>query len=225
MLRSKRYYGFTLIELIVSVALMLILVGAVIMIFKDSSEVFSMADAKMSVYQNGRIALDLMARELTSLDNSKVGGAEHPLIIRNPTEDDDQEILNFRTTTSWVAADGSRWSGTATIRYYLKLENEMWNLMREVTANGATNAEVLAQHIPKNANSVRMACIEYKNDNDASKVWVYTQPTSGTSKTYNSNSNPRMPDAVRMTIEFTDSQRRVTRTVSRLVWLPKSLNS
>lgn len=222
MLRPSRHPGFTLIELMVSVALMLILVGAVIMIFKDSSEVFSMSDAKMSVYQNGRVALDLMARELTSADNNRVGTTEFPLVIRNPIAGNNQEILRFRTTTSWVDTNGTRQSGTATVRYFLQTDNGMWTLMREINDAGTLSTDIVAQYIPYNVNAVRMAAFEY---DVPSRTWTYIQPAAGSSETYNYNTIPRLPDAIRITLEFTDHQQRVVRTMTRTVWLPKSLNS
>ena len=121
----KRQPGFTLIELMVSVALMLILVGAVIMVFSSSSEVFTAAEAKMSIHQNARVAMELMARELASATTDIVdptfidttngfgtppgsGSESDPNVrpnanrmwITTPSTTADQRIMFFTTTTS-----------------------------------------------------------------------------------------------------------------------------
>ncbi len=228
---KQKQNGFTLVELLVSVALMLILVGAVIMIFKDSSEVFSVSDAKMAVYQNARAAFELMARELTSADNSGNPGTMF-VLCHKPKALNSQDLFQFRTTTSWV--DGGRKSGTAIVTYSLEYSTDttLWNLVRKVNVGGKTLTNVLAQYIPVDTRSVRIGYFKYDT---GVNNWVYMasdQPNksdaevvAGTKSTFSAQSptyGPNLPDAIRLTITFTDRQRRVYRTISRTIWLPKS---
>ncbi len=60
----RREGGFTLIELLISIALMVILLGAVTMIFINTTETVATQDARMTVYQNARYALDIMENDL-----------------------------------------------------------------------------------------------------------------------------------------------------------------
>lgn len=63
--RNRRsQQGFTLIELIVAIGLMIILVGAVAMIFYRCVEVFKVAEARTIIYTNARAACDKIAQDL-----------------------------------------------------------------------------------------------------------------------------------------------------------------
>ena len=57
--------GFTILELLVAVTLMVIITGAVSYVFATAKNVFVRADATIQVYQNIRNALDVMDRELS----------------------------------------------------------------------------------------------------------------------------------------------------------------
>lgn len=78
--------GFTLIELLVSVALMVILTGAVVQIFVTSSDVFNSAEARISIYQNGRAALQKMSTEVAGAFSYE-GSAAQEFCIDNMARD------------------------------------------------------------------------------------------------------------------------------------------
>ncbi len=226
MIHQTKKHGFTLVELLVSVALMLILVGAVIMIFQNSSEVFSISDAKIFVYQNGRAALELMSREITSADNS--GSPASNFTIRNPTAAaTEQTILSFRTTTSWIES-GAQKSGTTVVTYLLSpntTDNTLWNLVRRIEPVSASKPDaILAQYIPVAEAAVKISYFKY---NSTSKNWDFAEEAAGTQKDFSTGTGgvANLPDAVRISIFFTDRQKRVTRCLSRTVWIPKSINS
>jgi hypothetical protein len=58
--------GFTLVELLVSIALMLILTGTVVYIFINAQNIYIATDAKVQVYQNARYTLDFMERDIAN---------------------------------------------------------------------------------------------------------------------------------------------------------------
>ncbi|MBI3097464.1 MAG: type II secretion system protein [Planctomycetes bacterium] len=62
--KRRRQKAFTLIELIVAIGLMIILVGAVAMIFYRCVEVFKVAEARTIIYTNARAACDKIAQDL-----------------------------------------------------------------------------------------------------------------------------------------------------------------
>lgn len=65
MLTRKHRRGFTLIELMVAVSLMVILISGVVYIFFHSTQMFSMAEGLMKIFQNARAAFGIMGREIS----------------------------------------------------------------------------------------------------------------------------------------------------------------
>lgn len=59
--------GFTLVELLVAIALMTILTGSVVFIFIHSQKIFALVDARVQVYQYARYAFDQMERDLANV--------------------------------------------------------------------------------------------------------------------------------------------------------------
>jgi prepilin-type N-terminal cleavage/methylation domain-containing protein len=226
---KKTKTGFTLIELMVSVALMLVLVGAVVMVFNHTSTVFNVSEAKMSIYQNARAALELMARELTSADNIALsnysGGGGTPVYAGFDVSNND--IFQFKTNTFWITGS-TRENGMAVVEYYLEAvsgNNNIRNLMRrvrriDITASNTTLVEVskgiLGQYIPNVPNAFELVCFEYDS---GTNQWEQYPSASAPTKT--KPDIGKLPGAVRITIKFTDRESRIIRTLSRTVWIPK----
>jgi prepilin-type N-terminal cleavage/methylation domain-containing protein len=64
---GARRPGFTLVELMVAMALMMILTGSVVFIFTQAQKIFSKVDASVQVYQYARYAFDQMERDLANV--------------------------------------------------------------------------------------------------------------------------------------------------------------
>ena len=56
--------GFTLIEILLSILLMMILLLAVTMIFMNTTETVAVSEARSLVYTNARYALDFLQKDL-----------------------------------------------------------------------------------------------------------------------------------------------------------------
>lgn len=63
-MKKKCMRGFTLVELLVSVGLMVMLIGIVSQVFKSASTVYDKGVADMRVYANARYALEQLSRDL-----------------------------------------------------------------------------------------------------------------------------------------------------------------
>lgn len=106
--------GFTLLELLISIVLMMILLAAVTLIFMRTTDTVSTTEARTTVYTNARYALDTMQNDMYGciafssgqqrfiMDNGIVGGAGNP-----PTYNaggshvgNAADRLIFRTTTT-----------------------------------------------------------------------------------------------------------------------------
>jgi prepilin-type N-terminal cleavage/methylation domain-containing protein len=64
--RRFRILGFTLVEMMVAVALMTLIVAVAATVFKETSEIFRITNARVEIYQNGRAILDRMESEIRS---------------------------------------------------------------------------------------------------------------------------------------------------------------
>lgn len=67
---KKARTGFTLVELMVAMALMMILTGSVVFIFIQAQKIFLTVDARVQVYQYSRYAFDQMERDLANVVRS-----------------------------------------------------------------------------------------------------------------------------------------------------------
>jgi hypothetical protein len=63
----RRAGGFTLLELLIAIALMMILVTAITMIFVNTTEVVAVQEARMTVYTNARYAMDQIKNDLSGM--------------------------------------------------------------------------------------------------------------------------------------------------------------
>ncbi|MBI4575388.1 MAG: prepilin-type N-terminal cleavage/methylation domain-containing protein [Planctomycetes bacterium] len=65
-----RHRGFTLVELLVSVALMVILIGSVTFVFVQAQNIYSQTGSNIQVDLNARTVMDIMARDLSNVVKS-----------------------------------------------------------------------------------------------------------------------------------------------------------
>ena len=61
---NNKAKGFTLIELMISLVLGSVILGAVLYIFLSNSQTYRMNEAQSRVQENGRFALELLTREI-----------------------------------------------------------------------------------------------------------------------------------------------------------------
>lgn len=222
---QKRKSGFTLIELMISVALMLVLVSSVVMVFNHTTTVFNVSEAKMSIYQNARAAMEIMAKELTSADNTPLtgyaGGDYDGFNVAYNGTVSAGGRFQFKSNTFWITGS-SRQNGMAVVDYYLQNVPgyNVRNLMRRVrrisiTGSTTTLVEVsnsiLAQYVANDNTSFQIDCFEYDAVGSQWKQYpttTYPQTSPGDNK---------LPGAVRITIKFTDRESRIVRVLSRTV--------
>ncbi|BBM88136.1 PilW family protein [Candidatus Uabimicrobium amorphum] len=232
-MRRKLQKGFTLIELLVAVSLMLILMGAIVIIFSRSTQLFNLSEANMNIFQNARVAFDLMAKELASSRGN---------LQINPTQATpaEQSLLSFRSVITFDGASGPE-TGLANISYrIIPLEgsdNQRWVLLRNfivpaiddpnlddpniapVVANArAVGNDVMCEFIAAPRNGA-IPGISF----DFASYFDDTSP-GGNDRWDILTVNNGNVDAVRVRMDVTDSQSRVTHTVSRVFWVANANN-
>ncbi len=234
MKQKHKKTGFTLIELLVAVALMLILTIAVVTIFTQASTVFILSEAQMNLFQNARIALDFMAKELASARND-----DRDFKITNPStsnlNDDPLVLLEFDTVTSWQQNDANSTSHEqelARVVYAVKKvgNTNRWNLTRQIfeiknagdKGTIQTNLEIIAQFVrantPTSLPNIRIDFIRFESDN-----WV--KKDLDTITFTESSDDTKMPHALRITMELVPEKRdELVRTMSRTFWIAGASN-
>ena len=192
---NNKQSGFTIIELIIVIALMAILWGVAYTMFYQSKKVFSLSSNELEMYQHARIAMDGISRDLkgaTLKDNvdyfksfttAEVSGL-------TPPPRDNSSILTLLTLTS----NGSSTPVTLTT-YYLNDANE---LMRAEYNDTSYIYGMVSGFNPDNATFYKLAAnMNYFNITyGTGSTWVSGwDSTSGTT-------TGRLPDAVRVTMQI-----------------------
>ena len=82
-MRTSENRGYTLIELLISILLMMVLLLAMTQVFIATTDTVTIQDARMTVYTNARYAMDIMHRDLTGCMSMDVLNA----VTARPTHD------------------------------------------------------------------------------------------------------------------------------------------
>ena len=80
-MKTRKNSGFTLMELLVAVGLMVILMTAIVLIFYRSTDVMKIQDARIQIYENARAAVDIIANDIQNA--VPVDGGQQRLWIEN----------------------------------------------------------------------------------------------------------------------------------------------
>ena len=121
---SFRKIKFTLVELIVAMAVFSILLLLMLQFFTGAQTIWHGMEKRNEIYANARIAMDLMTAQL---QNTFYTNAGIPFVIVNPDTDDSR--IYFATRT------GDQFPGNSSLKYMTFQRNNI------TAANSETNAE------------------------------------------------------------------------------------
>lgn len=235
---KQKYNGFTLIELMVSVALMLIIIGMTMVIFNSTSTTFTVAEAKVDIMQNARLALDTIAKDIANA--TEISGNS---LTSNPSPNPDytqpnynNHCLQITTVTNWM--DGAtKVTNKARVAYRIEEFSPgtgLYQLHRIIYPKNNNNDNYQNTSID---NSILAEYLIAPNTADSQAAQV-NQPLyfeyvmhSGTINTNWAESGgllgyteaTELPPLVRVTITVTDEFRTACRTLSRMIWIPKGI--
>lgn len=236
---KQKYNGFTLIELMVSVALMLIIIGMTMVIFNSTSTTFTVAEAKVDIMQNARLALDTIAKDIANATEISGKNLFDDPVVNPNLPDNNNHCLQITTVTNWINGE-SKVTNKARVAYRLQqvrqIDGErLYQLHRIIYPHDNNNPghyqdliddSILAEFLvdPLNPN------LQLNSDNISHALYFefFTHP--GTiNNTWVSrgnlliNQNQDLPPLVRVTITVTDEFRTACRTLSRMIWIPKGI--
>jgi type II secretory pathway pseudopilin PulG len=206
--------AFTLIELVVAIALASILILVTAMIFKQASSAFSQSDARSEVYQNVRAAFDTIKRDISGATlNTRyelfqafndVSAASYSAIGAKEGSD----ILTLLSSTPNLAD-----KPVALITYFLNTDNI---LSKAEITDSTLNASISGFN-PDSATGYKLgfnvSTLQFRYQ-DSDGTWVDTWETgTGTAYQY-------LPDAVEVEMTVSDTLNRYTETSTNIISIP-----
>jgi prepilin-type N-terminal cleavage/methylation domain-containing protein len=224
---KKKNNGFTLIELMVAVGLMVLLLGIVFNIFTSASEVMTRTEATMEMFQNARVIFDIMSQDLTNAREVKLENiatlSKNNNITDNKAHDitDNKAILTLTTTTSWIE-NNAQTIGSATVTYSLKkakdfASEKLYYLQRKIEKTTTSNAVISNDIIGEYLVAPGTTATDYLDIPFYIEAFTYNS-TWSKSDTIADNT---IPPAVRITMTLADEFLRNRQTFSRIFWIPQ----
>ena len=207
--------AFTLIELVVAIALASILILVTAMIFKQASSAFSQSDARSEVYQNVRAAFDTIKRDISGATlNTRyelfqafndVSATSYSTIGAKEGSD----IITLLSSTPNLED-----KPVALITYYLKTDNVLYKL--ENTGTSTLNSAISS--LPDTGTTYmelgfNVSTLQFRYQ-DSDGGWVDTWET-GTSTSYQ-----YLPNAVEIEMTVSDTLNRYTGTSTNIISIP-----
>ncbi len=207
--------GFTLVELIVAVALASILILITSMIFKQASNAFSQSDARGEVYQNVRAAFDIIKGDISGATlNTRyelfkafndVSASSYSTIGAKEGSD----IITLLSSTPNLED-----KPVALITYYLKTDNILYKL--ENTGTNTLNSAISSfpnAGTTYNELGLNVKTLQFRyQDSDGTweDIWE-----SGTNTAYQ-----YLPKAVEVKMTVSDTRNRYTGTSTNIISIP-----
>jgi len=183
--------GFTLIEILISLTLLTIVLGAVYSSFFSVNSVLERFDNVSLKYHEARTALDIMRREIEGA-SQKNSQADKDAEDKKAFVIKDRDIAGKSTSELDLTAFSFKGSGLNAISYYVEEKDGKLNLLKKEAPSGMKSREYSVEIIE----GIEGFTVEtfFKNQ------WVKTWDTANTSK---------LPGIVRVSIEFDDNGSKV----------------
>ena len=190
----KERSGFTLIEILISLTLLTIVLGAVYSSFFSVQRAVERFDNISMKYHESRTALDIIRREIESA------------LVKNPRAKDetkaktefvikDRDIFGKNASSLNLTAFSFKKSNLNTIAYFVKEKNGKLDLLKTESPYAAPIKEYKVEII-EGIESFTVEALFYNK-------WIKTWDTAKTGK---------LPDIVRVSIEFDDNGKTVRLT-------------
>jgi general secretion pathway protein J len=183
---AKKRHGFTLIEVLVSLVLLTIVLGAVYGSFFSVQRAVERFDNVSLRYHEARTTLDIIRREIEAaiLKNPK----QQEITDKANFEVKDRDIFGKTVSSIDMTAFSFRGTGISEVSYFVKENNEELVLMKKEKPP-FTRSEGNTVDLMDDIESFEVEVLF--NDK-----WV---------KTWNAADTRKLPEAVKVTIEFEDN--------------------
>ncbi len=198
-LMSEKERAFTLVEVMVSCAILVILMGALYRVFWGSSSAWQKGEARTRMYQNARIILDLMSREIRAAFISP--GDPHLIFKGN------ESFLTFVSVSNTPNTTGEY--DLRQIEYSLSQERLRRRIDTHLDSFGGGASAMVGQRILN-------LTFSYWGQDQWHGFWDSTNGTPD-------DADDALPEAVKITISTQDEQAHEPKLIlSTIVYLPVS---
>jgi len=209
---NSRRAGFTLIEILVSLALLVIVLGVIYSSFFTVHSALERFDDVSLKYHEVRTVLDLMRREVEGAFLSEykaqpsTSSVESNTELRTYFQIEDRDIFGKTTSRLHLTAFSFKGNGLSTISYYVQEEDEQLTLIKaespaviSLTGKAQTGGLSARWYILEMVEGIESFTVETLYNNK----WV---------KTWNTKETGSLPEVVRFSIEFDDKGKKVKLT-------------
>ena len=186
--------GFTLIEILISLTLLVIVLGAVYSTFFSVQRALERFDKISLKYHETRTALDMMRREVEGALVRNTG-ADESIKARAGFVIKDRDVFGKSTSTLDLTAFSFKGSNLNTISYYVTEKDGKLDLLKSEMPAAAPSKEYKVD-IVEGIESFTVETI-------FNQKWV---------RTWDSDLTGKLPEIVRISIEFDDNGKFVTLT-------------
>jgi general secretion pathway protein J len=191
----KRKEGFTLIEILISLTLLAIVLGAVYSSFFSVQRVFDRFESVSLKYHESRTALDIMRREIESalLKNPGPPVTENDTMINNRTNFvmKDRDILGKSSSELELTAFSFKGGMIETVSYFVQEKEGKLNLVKKEGPFGQSG-------------EYEMEMIEGIEGFTAETLF-----NNQWTRTWDAGTTGKLPGIVRLSIDFDDNGKRV----------------
>lgn len=197
LLKKRSKYGFTIIEVLISLAILTIILGAIYSSFFISERAIKRFEDVSLKYHEVRTALDIMRREIegaffTTAEAQSVSGKTEN---RTYFLIEDRDILGKPVSRLRLTAFSSQSGIVNAISYYVEEKDGRFNLLKTESPTGIKTKERSIEMIE----GIESFTVETLFNNNWIKTWDTTQINE-------------LPDIVRVGITFDDKGKEVTLT-------------
>lgn len=189
--------GFTLIEILISLTLLIVVLGAVYSSFFSAQRVFERFNNVSVKYHEARSALDIMRREIESALLKK------PLTVeQNVREQDiinstafvmkDRDVMGKNSSELGLTSLSFKGNAVMTNSYYIEEKDGKMNLVKKQTPLGPRSGSYTMEMI-----------------DDVEGFTVETLFNAQWVRTWDTGNTGSLPEVVRISIEFDDNGKKV----------------
>jgi type IV pilus assembly protein PilW len=139
--------GFTLVELLTALSIFLLIVMAVLQIFEPSNLAYQSAQRKLDVQQNGRVAMDMMVRQIRT-------AGYFPANFDTDTTNDEANPVEIATDAALAVAgnlDGSVSPNDKNLTFFFCLDSGGLRMVKGARGAAASytcaNGNILAESV------------------------------------------------------------------------------
>lgn len=190
-LGSNNSSGFTLIEVLIALALLTIVLGAVYASFFSVQRALDRFDGVALKYHEARTALDMMRREIEGAI-VKNPGSENENRVTSGFVIKDRDILGISASSLELTSYSFRGNSLITVSYFVTLKDGMLSLVKREAPPAFQEKEYSL--------AIMDDIIGFTVETTFNNTWVKTWDTAETGT---------LPEVVRLNIEFDDNGKTV----------------